>query len=249
MNQKIKVATFALTATLGLFLSACTKQQTTQVSSDIKTQLIKYTDDSSAGPTSNYYYKNGTANMSNFGTLSNGQTSFDGDSQGRTGIAKAVLTYDEFKASIGSRQGTPLKPPFYPHNVKVAISFSMTGKTYHGYLWNKSHSIADSLLGTLSYTSQYNFTAGTRSQNVGADQNGGMRAAEEIAENYWKAHPNTSETISYMTAPIYKGNEKIPRGSIVDEKSSDGKINVELVIINSAEGYAIDYNTGTYTKK
>lgn len=60
-----------------------------------------------------------------------------------------------------------------------------------------------------------------------------------------KANPNTSATISYQTTPVYNANETIPRGSIVDIKSSDNTLNTEVVIINSAEGLEIDYASGT----
>lgn len=104
-----------------------------------------------------------------------GDYHFASDSQGQASTAKAVLTYSEYKSSKGSRQGDPLDPPSWPSsNPKVAISYILAGRTYHGYLYNRGHSIGDSLLGAKSYTSEYNFTTGTRSQNVGADQNGGM---------------------------------------------------------------------------
>ncbi|MQW23106.1 MULTISPECIES: DNA/RNA non-specific endonuclease [unclassified Lactococcus] len=211
----------------------------------ILSQLVQYTNAESAGPTKNYYYENGKAKLSSFENLSAGQTKFVSDAQGRSATARAVLTYAQFEASKGSRQGEPLDPPYWPSNQKVAISYALTGRTYHGYLWNRSHSIADSLLGNASYTSPYNFTTGTRSQNVGANQDGGMRFAEETVENYWKAHPNTSVTVQYQTTPLYQGSEKIPRGSLVDIKSSDGVLDTEIVVINSAEGNKIDYTSGS----
>ncbi|MDR1605964.1 MAG: DNA/RNA non-specific endonuclease [Streptococcaceae bacterium] len=217
--------------------------QAPQVAADkILAQLITYTNERSAGPKQNYYWENGTATLSGFETLKAGEAHFEADENGRAATARAILTYDQYQASKGSRQGQPLDPPHWPKsNPKIAITFALTAKTYHGYLYNRSHSIADSLLGEASYTSKYNFTTGTRSQNVGADQHGGMRYAEELAEHYWKSHPQTSETISYQTKPIYNGNETMPRGSIVDIKSSDGLLDVEVVVINSAEGITLDY--------
>ncbi|MEQ7202963.1 DNA/RNA non-specific endonuclease [Lactococcus lactis] len=213
---------------------------------DILNKLNEYTNAKSAGPTGNYYWENGSAKLSGFENLKAGEYSFNADDKGRSGVARAILTYSQFEASKGSRQGQPLDPPAWPSsNPKIAITFSLTGRTYHGYLYNRSHSIADSLLGEGSYTSQYNFTTGTRSQNVGANQNGGMRYAEELAEDFWKANPNTSATINYQTTPVYNANETIPRGSIVDIKSSDNTLNTEVVVINSAEGLEIDYASGT----
>lgn len=222
----------------------------TQHHSAISQKLVTATDKGSAGPTSNYYWVNGKAHITGFSHLKAGDYRFTNDNQGRSATARAVLTYAEYQSSKGSRQGEPLAPPAWPSsNPKVAINYSLTGRTYHGYLYNRSHSIADSLLGSKSYTSEYNFTTGTRPQNVGADQSGGMRYAEEAAENYWNNHPGTKNTIDYETTPVYKGNENIPRGSIVNIKSSDNVLNTEIVVINSVEGIKINYNDGSSNAK
>ncbi|AEV95147.1 DNA/RNA non-specific endonuclease [Pediococcus claussenii] len=216
--------------------------------SAVLAKLVRYTDNKSAGPTRNYYWDNGKAKITGFDGMKAGGYHFSADDQGRSSVAKAVLTYSEYENSKGSRQGEPLDPPAWPStNDKVAIQYSLTGQIYHGYLYNRSHSIADSLLGKGSYSSEYNFTTGTRPQNVGADQNGGMRYAEETAEDYWSDHPNTKNTISYETTPLYKGDESIPRGSVVDLKSSDDNLNKEIVVINSVEDTKINYNTGIVT--
>jgi DNA-entry nuclease len=226
-------------------VSSSASSSSTASTNDVLKKLNEYTNAKSAGPTSNYYWENGSAKISGFESLKAGEHSFNADDKGRSGIARAVLTYSQYESSKGSRQGDPLDPPAWPtSNPKIAITFSLTGRTYHGYLYNRSHSIADSLLGEGSYTSQYNFTTGTRSQNVGANQNGGMRYAEELVEDYWKANPNTSSTINYQTTPVYNANETVPRGSIVDIKSSDNTLNAEIVVINSAEGIEIDYVSG-----
>ncbi|MDN6108559.1 MAG: DNA/RNA non-specific endonuclease [Lactococcus sp.] len=209
---------------------------------EILPKLITYTTEKSPGPTENYYWDNGPAQLSDFETLKTGESKFSSDDKGRSSSARAILTYDQYKASKGARQGKPLDPPNWPAtNPKVAITFSLTGKTYHGYQFNRSHSIADSLLGKAAYTSNYNFTTGTRTQNVGANQDGGMRYAEALVEKYWRSHKKTKATVSYQTTPIYQESETVPRGSVVDIKSSDGKLNTEIVVINSAEGLSIDY--------
>lgn len=225
-----------------------TDNANTAQNSAILTKLISYTNAGSAGPTKNYYWNVGKSQLVDDSSLNNGDLKFSQDSQGRSSIAMGKLTYQMYKDSQGSRQGTPLDPPnnTWPSNGYTAITFGLTGRTYHGYFYNRSHSIADSLGGTQTYSSANNFTAGTRSQNVGADQNGGMRAAEELAENYWKSHPNSKEIIHYQTTPLYQAREKIPRGSIVNEKSSDGELDVEIAVLNDAEGYIINYNDGTF---
>ncbi|WP_034545220.1 DNA/RNA non-specific endonuclease [Levilactobacillus namurensis] len=225
-------------------------QTTTSRNSQVLKKLVSYTNQESAGPTQNYYWKLGKAHTTGFKNLKAGNYHFASDSQGRAGTARAVLTYGEYANSRGSRQGSPLEPSGWPtENPKVAISYVFTGRTYHGYLYNRSHSIGDSLLGAKSYTSANNFTTGTRPQNVGADQDGGMRYAEETAEDYWKANPNTSDTIKYQTTPLYYRSETIPRGSIVDIKSSDGQLNTAVAVINSAEGIKLNYTTGSNNAK
>lgn len=218
---------------------------TTSRNSQVLKKLVSYTNHESAGPTQDYYWQLGKSHTTGFKHLKSGDYHFASDSQGRAGTARAVLTYGEYADSRGSRQGSPLEPSSWPTtNPKVAISYAFTGRTYHGYLYNRAHSIGDSLLGAKSYTSENNFTTGTRPQNVGADQDGGMRYAEETAEAYWASNPNTSDTIKYETTPLYYHSETIPRGSIVDIKSSDGQINTAVAVINSAEGIKINYNTG-----
>ncbi|GAX05994.1 hypothetical protein IWT25_01319 [Secundilactobacillus pentosiphilus] len=213
-------------------------------------KLVSYTDQKSAGPTGNYYWHVGKAHLTGCRHMAAGRCHFSQDTQQRPATARAKLTYQEYASSRGGRQGDPLEPYAWPnHNPIVAISYTSTGRTYHGYLWNRSHSIGDSLLGTKSYTSANNFTTGTRPQNVGADQDGGMRYGEETVENYWTSHPGTHQTVTYQTTPIYKGNESIPRGSLVDIKSSDGTINTEIAVINDAEGIKINYNTGANNAK
>lgn len=223
---------------------------TTSRNSQVLKKLVSYTNHESAGPTQDYYWQLGKSHTTGFKHLKSGDYHFASDSQGCAGTARAVLTYSEYADSRGSRQGSPLEPSSWPTtNPKVAISYAFTGRTYHGYLYNCSHSIGDSLLGAKSYTSENNFTTGTRPQNVGADQDGGMRYAEETAEAYWASNPNTSDTIKYETTPLYYHSETIPRGSIVDIKSSDGQINTAVAVINSAEGIKINYNTGSNNAK
>lgn len=230
--------------------ATATTQTTTSRNGQVLKKLVSYTNHESAGPTQNYYWKLGKAHTTGFKHLKSGDYHFASDAQGRAGTARAVLTYGEYADSQGSRQGNPLEPNGWPtDNPRVAISYVFTGRTYHGYLYNRSHSIGDSLLGAKSYTSENNFTTGTRPQNVGADQDGGMRYAEETAEDYWKANPNTNDTIQYETTPLYYHSETIPRGSIVDIKSSDGQVNTAVAVINSAEGIKINYNTGSNNAK
>lgn len=76
-----------------------------------------------------------------------------------------------------------------------------------------------------------------------------MRYAEETVEGYWNSHSGTRNTVSYQTTPLYKGSENIPRGSVIDIKSSDNILNDEVIVVNSVEGIKINYNTGTSDAK
>lgn len=226
--------------------TSTTVEQATPNNASIVNQLIALTDQASPGANQNYYFEAGEAQLTNDDDLQNGQLSFQADAQGRSGIARGKLTYSLFEQSKGSRQGTPLDPPHWPQNKRAAIHYQLTNRIYHGYFYNRSHSIADSLGGEQTYQSAYNFTTGTRPQNVGANQNGGMRAAEETVENYWRQHPNTTTIVHYQVTPVYKAYETMPHGSIVDMKSDDGTINKRIGVINDAEGYRIDYQNGQF---
>lgn len=210
--------------------------------------LINLTDNANAGNNRNYYFEAGKARLQDDNDLQNGQLDFKLDSYGRSSTARGKLTYQMFEQSKGKRQGEPLDPPYWPKNIKTEIHYSLTNRTYHGYLYNRSHSIADSLGGKATYTSKANFTTGTRPQNVGANQKGGMRYAEEMVENYWKEHAGTTEIVHYQVEPMYKNNEIIPRGSIIDIKSSDNVLNKRIVVINDVEGMKINYETGAAKK-
>lgn len=214
----------------------------------IMATLINLTDQANAGDNRNYYFEVGKARLQDDSDLKNGQLDFKLDEKGRSSTARGKLTYQMFEQSKGKRQGQPLDPPYWPKNVKTEIHYSLTNRTYHGYLYNRSHSIADSLGGEKTYTSKANFTTGTRPQNVGANQKGGMRYAEEMVENYWKEHANTTEIVHYQVEPMYKNNEVIPRGSIIDIKSSDNILNKRIVVINDVEGMKINYETGVAEK-
>ncbi len=75
----------------------------------------------------------------------------DLDSLGRTQEAYAVITHQD--RSHAEKRGrthmdSSIKPSGWGHNDRFGISLP-NGKTYHGYLWNRSHLIADSLGGAM----------------------------------------------------------------------------------------------------
>lgn len=169
----------------------------------------------------------------------------DLDELGRSGIAEAIITIKDIERSAGTRdkfeKGS--EPSGWGHNPKVAVKMT-NGKTYHGYAWNRSHLIADSL-GGRAYRN--NLITGTRMQNVGAnDLHGGMQYIERKVLDYVKAHP--SRTVWYRVTPIYEKDELVPRVVLVDALSDTGDINERVETYNVLPGYKIDYMTGKISK-
>lgn len=180
------------------------------------------------------------------------------DSLGRTTASRGSLTFENVKGSYGKRQEIPEteKPSGYRGNetyrdtntgkmkLKTYDIAWKNGKVYRGVMFNKSHNIADRLGGDAI---QENLVTGTRNQNVGGvDQKGGMKYAETKAVEYIESHHDA--VLYYESIPIYEGNEIIPRGVLVNMKSSDGKIDEAVMTYNVANGYTINYNDGTFTK-
>lgn len=166
----------------------------------------------------------------------------DLDSLGRTQEAYAVITHQD--RSHAEKRGrthmdSSIKPSGWGHNDRFGISLP-NGKTYHGYLWNRSHLIADSLGGAMRVE---NMITGTRTQNVGAnDGEGGMGYCETIARDWLDRHADGA--LYYAAMPLYVGDEPVARAVLVDMKSSDGTIDSEYIVYNAAKGCVIDYATG-----
>lgn len=138
------------------------------------------------------------------------------------------------------REPITIDPPGFTNNKKVVIT-EKDGRRYKGYFYNRSHLLADSLGGSAT---KENLVTGTRTQNVGIKNKGGMAYTEEKARQFFK-NP-TNATLVYEVIPQYKGSEIVPRTVVVNIKSSDGTINERVVVDNSATGYAVDYLTGDW---
>lgn len=154
-------------------------------------------------------------------------------------ITKAIIN----KEKQEDRQPININPTGWPnHNPKKKV-INADGSVYNGYFYNRSHMIADSLGGDAVAE---NLITGTRSQNVGGiDHNGGMAYMENKIRDYFKNH---SGYVYYTVENKYKDDELIPRYSIVNAKSSDGVIDECVKVLNTANGYAIDYVTGNIYK-
>lgn len=184
------------------------------------------------------------------------------DELGRTQRAVGMITYEMVEDSAGSRSefeknaepsGWPSKNQYVGQKSGrdgVGDGILMhNGKTYKGYMWNRSHLIADALggydydQGGNQVSRRVNLITGTRAQNVGAnDGDGGMQHCESLALKWLKA--NQGKRLWYSVEPIYEGDELIPRSVIVKMLSEDGSLQGEWEIYNCAKGYEIDYSTG-----
>ena len=198
----------------------------------------KYTWSAKVAP--NYVVKIGKAKVSGKpkkGTIKYAKL----DKYGRTGRAVGNITYKMVKDSAGWREEFPegSDPAGWGKNKIVKIKL-YNGRYYKGFLYNRSHLIADSLGGRAI---RRNLITGTRMQNVGAnDGKGGMAYTERKVVNYLYKHHKA--TVYYSAKPIYKGKELIPRSVIVDIKSSDKKLNERVIVYNAAKGFKINYKKG-----
>ena len=209
----------------------------------------------SASTAPNYYKVTGKASIPSSQPAA-GSIDYEGiDSMGRTGWVHGTITASMIEKSAGWRAsfdsdvkdlaGWTNPETGKSNNGEATIVLTTTGKSYHGWFYNRSHLIADSLGGA---SSRKNLVTGTRMQNVGDNSStpGGMAFTETQVRNLIKEKPAT--TVEYDVTPVYRGNEIIPRGVTVDVKSSDGSLDEHVVVWNYANGYAINYTTGVWSK-
>lgn len=159
----------------------------------------------------------------------------------------AKITSEIFeKEKLEKREPIKVDPAGWGHNSKVVIPSTIGSiKDYKGYFWNRSHLLADSLGGE---PTKKNLITGTRCQNVGLRNNhGGMAYCENKARKYLSSHKNSY--IYYNVDCIYTNDELIPRKVIVNMLSEDKSINERVEVLNCANGFKINYNTGEFTKE
>lgn len=93
----------------------------------------------------------------------------------------------------------------------------------------------------------HNVTLGTRSQNVGSGQDGGMGYPEsEVRE---AVQNNKNAKIYYQARPVYKDKELVPRGTHVRAYSvnDDGKtLNLNVWVFNTQNGVKLNYENGEW---
>jgi DNA-entry nuclease len=166
------------------------------------------------------------------------------DELGRTGRAVACVTFDMMEAGMARDRSdmSSIKPAGWGHNEQVEIEL-IDGRFYHGYLYNRSHLIAKSLGGA---DIRENLVTGTRMQNVGDNSPaGGMLFGEQVARDWLTRNPDG--WVYYSATPVYEGDELLCRSVIVDMRSSDGSLDMQIEVYNAALGFEIDYATGEFS--
>lgn len=166
------------------------------------------------------------------------------DELGRAGRAAGRIDYAMMTAGIARERGdiSSLRPSGWGRNAQAEIELP-GGRVYRGYFWNRSHLIAKSLGGQDRIE---NLVCGTRTQNVGAnDGRGGMAWCEGLVRSWLEDHP--TGTVFYSAQPVYEGDESVCRSVIVDIRSSDGDLDLEVEVHNAAKGYGIDYASGRFS--
>lgn len=154
--------------------------------------------------------------------------------------ATVVLNHISITRQYRNQQSFSKNTAGYTKNKEVLIE-NPKYEPYHGWFWNRSHLIADSLGGP---SEPYNAITGTRPQNVGARNNqGGMRLPESRAYDY--IYDNPKKTLLYDVVPLYfDTNDLVPYAVQVTLYNDD--IRERYITLNIAYGYQIDYKTGEW---
>lgn len=253
----MKKQILTITAALAIFLTGCgakqadTKTQQAESNKPIASVTKKEVNPSKqAGADkyntlsyTDYYAINGKA-APTVESPKPGEVVYGGlDKLGRPTYVIGNLNYDLISKEKGEdREDIKVDPIGWQKNSRVTIK-EANGKTYNGYFYNRSHLLADSLGGAAT---KENLVTGTRTQNTGIGNTGGMAYTEEKARQFFAK--KTDATMIYQATAIYQGDEVVPRYVKVDIKTSDGTIDEQVIVSNTATGFSIDYNTGKYVK-
>lgn len=175
------------------------------------------------------------------------------DSRGRAKGAYGTIGYNNYQEyKKRGRQSITVNPSGWGQNKEVTIvgvDKDGNDKRYHGWFYNRSHLIADSLGG---HPEADNLVTGTRMQNVGWNdsEGGGMAYLEVKVRNFVKDPKNKDCGVYYSAKPVYyDDNELLPKTVIVDARSCNNQINERVAVYNVAPGYEIDYTNGNFSKK
>lgn len=117
---------------------------------------------------------------------------------------------------------------------------------YRGYFYNRSHMISAALGGS---PKAENLITGTRMQNVGEGNQGGMRYTESKVEDYLESGKAEKCPVTYEVTPHYRNTtDAVPTWVEVNMQSCDKSIDEKVATFNDANGHYIDYATGKWSK-
>ena len=189
----------------------------------------------------NFYSVIGRANFQylNPNAINTIETYGDLDIFGRPTYAYTKITQENYKVEMGiPRKEIKVDPAgWVKPNPKVKLTFG--GNSYKGYLYNRSHLLADSLGGE---PIQENLITGTRLQNVGwnkAGHEGGMGYGETISRDWLSKHPEGY--LLYEVWCHYNGNDLISDYQIVNILTSDGLIDQQIKVFNGTGSVSVEY--------
>lgn len=182
------------------------------------------------------------------------------DSKGRTQQVTAVINYKMVHDNSSSVKQRPDFPETtQPSGWKLNSSYNGTSwiggiannRIVHadglnGYFYNKSHLVAYSLGGDMN---THNVITGTRQQNVGFNNQGGMAYLETKVRNL--INSDHSKRVFYRATPVYNADELVPRSVVVQAYSLNdhgGSIDESVAIPNVQRGFTINYGTGAFTQ-
>lgn len=252
MTLRNSLAALTLATATALSLSACNEDWT----STTPNQDNGSSSQGQAGDTgvagvvdqdNDYYRVVGTA-VRDYQTTPGNTGYCEPDELARARCAFGELTADTREAAKDrGRQDITVDPAGWTSNSKVSIPAlaGVAGSTdYNGWMYNRSHLLADSLGGTPTTN---NLVTGTRTQNVGsADNGGGMAYTETIARDYLDSAVADTCPLYYAATPNYERDELLPRTVTVDIQSCDQTIDQRVIVDNTANGHALNYATGDY---
>lgn len=163
---------------------------------------------------------------------------------------RPTYVYTMLTETVESDAESRADTPGMEHNAETDIpAIDVEGsQPYHGWFYNRSHLLADSLGGSEELE---NMVTGTRTQNVGSTQvdgqyAGGMAYAEKTARDYLNSHDGDTCPLYYAVEPNFTDDELIPRTVTIDMRSCDSAIDQRIVVTNQAAGHEIDYHTGEW---
>lgn len=168
-------------------------------------------------------------------------------------LERPTHVYAMLTETVDSDATARADTPGMEHNTETdipALEGIEGSSDYHGWIYNRSHLLADSLGGSEGLE---NMVTGTRTQNVGStrvegEYAGGMAYSERIAREYLNTNDGKQCPLYYAVTPNFSGKEMIPRTVTVDMRNCDEEIDEHIVVVNTAAGHEINYTDGSFTR-